>query len=1082
MRLRRRRTARVVAGVVVIAGLIAPLGIAGPAAAQELGFQGEEGRLVDKDARSGRVAPTAAQTARVAALRATARWNSFGTPRSLIRTTGHLAAGLPAEPEAAARRFLKDNAVLFRLSSTEIDRLDVVGLTKVGDGHVVLLRQQLGTLRAGYGGLISVALLGDKALYVTSSNTGNTNAPAAATLSATQAWLRAAADIGRSVSSADISGVENQAGWTTFTVRGLPGRQRARLVAFPTYTQGNRPAFETVVLDPEGDERGPTGFTHFVDARTGKVWMRRDRVNFLSSNPRWKVFPANPRELLVPPLPPPDPGPADPALYSYSSDDIRQVWCWQFLTAAEKAQTPIPCDRVLFREQQRTPVLGEWDRLFDPTTGSSLPSFTTDGNNAADQQARLSPLTGGTPPEYRPVSPNREYIYPWGNQWNESKCNPSTLLVPGTGADIDAAIVNLFGMHNRAHDWSYHLGFQEQTWNLQRYNFGRATPPAESREGDPEFGGAQAGALTGGPPSFLGRDNANQITLNDGIPGVTNMYLWQPIAAAFYAPCVDGDFDMSVIVHEYTHAISNRMAAGPDGGLDGRQARSMGESWSDLAAVEYLNEYGFVPVSGENPFSVGSYVTGDKKAGIRNYGMDDSPLNWADIGYDVTGPQVHADGEIWSAINFEIRKELIARYGAGNLGAQVRCANGQLPPQNCPGNRRWIAMMFAAWLTMQPDVDMQDARNSYLTADRQLFGSRPFGSDVVGANADLLWKVFSRRGIGLHAENADSRDGDSEEIIDDNESDPEPDYQMPPPFEGQNATVTFNPVAGDGSAPTNVRIFVGDYEARVTPVADTISGEDDPGRDRPNKRRFAPGTYRFVAMAPGFGHVRFTRTFSPGQTTTVNIPMFLNVASKNNGATATGNGSNHEDLIDDTEDTQWFDTAAPVQGDQVTVALDDGPGGNGPGSTPFNVKRVRVSAMLRPALPLQNDPFDRDPSQNRFAALRQFEILTCTKAGLVACDQDAQFQLRFTSPADAFPSIRPRPRAPELIIRSFNIPDTNATHVRIRVLENQCTGFAGYHGEQDSDPLNTTDCRAGTSAATREFAAELQVLRTEAPF
>ena len=25
------------------------------------------------------------------------------------------------------------------------------------------------------------------------------------------------------------------------------------------------------------------------------------------------------------------------------------------------------------------------------------------------------------------------------------------------------------------------------------------------------------------------------------------MYLWQPIAGAFYSRCVDGDFDMSVI-------------------------------------------------------------------------------------------------------------------------------------------------------------------------------------------------------------------------------------------------------------------------------------------------------------------------------------------------------------------------------------------------------------------------------------------------------------------------------------------------------------------------------------------------------
>ena len=77
----------------------------------------------------------------------------------------------------------------------------------------------------------------------------------------------------------------------------------------------------------------------------------------------------------------------------------------------------------------------------------------------------------------------------------------------------------------------------------------------------------------------------------------------------------------------------------------------MGESWSDLMAVEYLAETGFAPVADENPFAVGPYVTGDKRAGIRNYGMNASPLNYSDVGYDfvcnaATCPlltQVHAD-------------------------------------------------------------------------------------------------------------------------------------------------------------------------------------------------------------------------------------------------------------------------------------------------------------------------------------------------------------------------------------------------------------------------------------------------------
>jgi extracellular elastinolytic metalloproteinase len=69
-----------------------------------------------------------------------------------------------------------------------------------------------------------------------------------------------------------------------------------------------------------------------------------------------------------------------------------------------------------------------------------------------------------------------------------------------------------------------------------------------------------------------------------------------------------------------------------------------------------------VPVNGENRYAIGPYVTSDHQAGIRNYGMNRSPLNYSDVGYDLTGPQVHADGEIWSATNFDIRQAMIARY------------------------------------------------------------------------------------------------------------------------------------------------------------------------------------------------------------------------------------------------------------------------------------------------------------------------------------------------------------------------------------------------------------------------------------
>ncbi|HEV8421405.1 MAG TPA: hypothetical protein VGR13_08635 [Actinomycetota bacterium] len=96
------------------------------------------------------------------------------------------------------------------------------------------------------------------------------------------------------------------------------------------------------------------------------------------------------------------------------------------------------------------------------------------------------------------------------------------------------------------------------------------------------------------------------------------------------------------------------------------------------------------------------------------------------------------------------------------------------------------------------------------------------------------------------------------------------------------------------------------------------------------------------------------------------------------------------------------------------------------------------------------------------------------KAG-VTCTSDADFKLLFESAADAFPAIAPRPRAPELLLRSFAVPKTLATFVRLVVVTNQCTGTPAYQGDQDDDPANITDCEDGSTQDDNVRAAELQV-------
>ena len=82
-----------------------------------------------------------------------------------------------------------------------------------------------------------------------------------------------------------------------------------------------------------------------------------------------------------------------------------------------------------------------------------------------------------------------------------------------------------------------------------------------------------------------------------------------------------------------------------------------------------------------------------------------------------------------------------------------------------------------------------------------------------------------------------------------------------------------------------------------------------------------------------------------------------------------------------------------------------------------------------------------------------------------------------------FPADPPRPVAPHLIMRKFNVPDFSATHIRFVVKTSQCTGAAAFHGNQDADPANDADCDTNVAAnSTRSLvrSAELQVFRSSA--
>jgi extracellular elastinolytic metalloproteinase len=1120
---RRALAAAAIAGLTSMTGFVS-LGTsaAAPATAEPtpvLPFLGDPATGPSDFVPEGTLSPTEVQRDAADAIGVSSiSWNALGTPSSILPADGLLSDTGASKPTAAARAWLADNTAVLGLSPAQVGDLQLVSAQRFArsNARAVLFRQTYDGLAPALGGLVTVGVNQGKVRYVSSSLSRDTSLASAAPEdtpdNAVDAWLAAATDLGVAPTDADAAGiVSNVAGdWTRLTVPGFAQEQQVRLRALPT-ADGVVPVFEVNVVNVQGG--AVTAFTSLVDA-DGNVLARHNKAEnhqglftFSGTITNTECGPKHPFELpdaltrsinvLVAGVPTDDfvvklfgPGGqllasqdllTNPEALTYTAASIpagtystqvcpfddasatvgsynAQVFTsdtaasppntganpqWTYFTGVPKFSSTLDdsvptnvstlcwtddtgCDDTL----KNIAAVGPWDQL----TASGGASHTTLGNNAITHEAWLSPLTPGGLAQ-APYSATRDYPgVDFTDAWNNTQCDPSQ-LVPG-GNDINFVVGNLFASHNRMHDWSYYLGFTEANYNLQTENMGRG-----GAAGDAEVGNVQAAAIDShvidNSGLVTGRNNANQVTLQDGVPGITNQYLFQPLAGAFYAPCTDGSLDMGIVGHEYTHAISNRMVAGPDQGLTSEQAGAMGESWGDLAAGEYLFSHGYE--AGGNPWAVGSYATGNTNVAIRDFAIDNNPLNYSDYGFDHFGAEVHSDGEIWNGTQWSVRRALVNKYDAQfpvtDAGLQRDCADATpgaspIAPQFCPGNRRWIQLVFDSFL-LQADgaTSMLGMRDAMLAADLLRFG---------GSNQTVMWRAFAQRGMG---DDASATSGD--------DVDPTPGFSSP---REQNVAVSFD-------APAGGKIYVGRFEARVTPIADTVGDTA-----LTNVARMVPGTYEVLYVSPTHGFRRIPLTLGRTTTTkTVTINLDRNIAASVLGASvisATDGSMNADDLIDGTENTNWGAvTADPVDTSHPAVAVDLVGGVR-------TVRTVGVSALLRPES-------DEDPDAvSRFTALRKFRLEAC----LTNCGSaDAVWAPFYTSSGAAFPAARPRPVAPNLNMRFFDVPDTPAAAVRLVVLENQCSGFAGFAGELDNDPLTTTDCKAGSDRDQIVHVSELQV-------
>lgn len=281
----------------------------------------------------------------------------------------------------------------------------------------------------------------------------------------------------------------------------------------------------------------------------------------------------------------------------------------------------------------------------------------------------------------------------------------------------DAAVTNLFYWMNRAHDLHYQYGFDEASGNFQLRNFGRG-----GVEGDPLFAYAHYGAQAAVQGQF---ENAFfslfSTTADDGVQPEVSMFLSSG-SGALNDVFTDGTYDSWVMVHEYTHGVSFRLARQLYGTFQGS---SMGEALSDFYGFEYTTPDGAPP---DGIYPGGQYFDQSWGTGIRSrpYSTDTSinPITFANLGKVIEFPEVHADGEIFVEALWEVRANLIEQFGEQE------------------GRKRVRQLVMDGMKLAVPAASMVDMRDAILLADRV---------DYTGASQSQLWAGFAKRGLGALA-------------------------------------------------------------------------------------------------------------------------------------------------------------------------------------------------------------------------------------------------------------------------------------------------------------------------------------------
>lgn len=284
---------------------------------------------------------------------------------------------------------------------------------------------------------------------------------------------------------------------------------------------------------------------------------------------------------------------------------------------------------------------------------------------------------------------------------------------------VDAAGTNAFYWVNLAHDVLYTYGFDEPAGNLQLNNYGR--------------GGAENDRVNVEIQDSVIFCDANFSLTVDGVAPRMQLTICNQTS-----PARDATLDTSIVVHEYTHGLSGRLAGGPaTSSCLTADEMAKGEGWSDFFALAFTMEPGDQAADPRTVFSYFKPVPSGNRP--EPYSTD---FNINDYGYDQLSAMAneHQRGFIWATMLWEMLWRLVeAHWFNPNIDE----------PWSSGGNNLAMQLVVDGLKIQDCDPGFVDARDGILWADVAL---------TTGQNACTIWSSFARRGLGESSDQGDPFD------------------------------------------------------------------------------------------------------------------------------------------------------------------------------------------------------------------------------------------------------------------------------------------------------------------------------------